>query len=408
MLLRNNKAFRNLFFGRISSVFANAIMFFSLLKWVELQTGNSDSFTLFYIAFYIPVAFLTLPVGAWISKKVLQKIMVYSNIIQAATIVLFIIFMPFVAYEWIYVFLITLSIIGIFFVPANQSLLPYIVEEEDRPKANSLLQLGFTMVKIMGQIFTAVAIKFAITPDSLLIFSAVLMVISVLFIRLIKPPIRDTSNEEKGQWKLIKEGVLYITSQPILRALFLFLTLGMFIVSSVDLLLIHFLTDYLSTGVENLSFIGTASLIGITIGAMLTPKWYKQTDEKKWLILPLFFMLSLSIGSLYFITSWYYILPFFMLQGIALGCFNISFVTYLQEIVSSSHYTRTFSLYYMLTGSMALPGVLLMGGLLSNIGIRQTIIVMASILAILGIAGTVFIPALGKKSIKISSDSESI
>src|SRR5699024_10599364 len=145
-----------------------------------------------------------------------------------------------------------------------------------------------------------------------------------------------------GQWKLIKEGVLYITGQPILRALFLFLTLGMFIVSSVDLLLIHFLSDYLSTGVENLSFIGTASLIGITIGAMLTPKWYNQTDEQKWLILPLFFILSLRIGSLYFITNWYYILLFLMFQGIALGYFNISFFTYLQEIVSSSHYTRTF------------------------------------------------------------------
>src|SRR5699024_1875217 len=152
MLLRKNEAFRNLFFGRISSVFADAIMFFSLLKWVELQTGVSDSFTFFYIAFFISVAFLTLPVGALICKNVLLKVMVYSNMIQAATIVLFIIFIPFVAYEWIYVFLIVLSIIGIFFVPANQSLLPYIVEEIDRPKANSLLQLGFTMVKILGQI----------------------------------------------------------------------------------------------------------------------------------------------------------------------------------------------------------------------------------------------------------------
>src|SRR5699024_6621063 len=171
----------------------------------------------------------------------------------------------------------------------------YVCSTDLRPKANSLLQLGFTMVKILGQIFTAVAIKIAMPPNLLLIFSAVLMVISVLFIRIIKPAVRDTSNEEKGQWKLTKEAVLYITGQPILRALFLFLTLGMFIVSSVDLLLIHFLTDYLSTGVENLSFIGTASLIGITVGAVLTPRWYKQTDEKKWLILPLFFMLSLSI-----------------------------------------------------------------------------------------------------------------
>lgn len=397
MLLRNNRSFRNLFLGRISSVFADAIMFFSLLKWVELQTGDSNSFTFFYIAFYLPVAFLALPVGAWISKKTLQKVMVYSNIFQAAAIILFLISIPFVNYEWIYVFLVILSILGIFFVPANQSLLPYVVEEESRPKANSTLQLGFTAVKILGQIFTAIAIKYAISPNLLLIFSAALMVTSVMFIRIVKPAVKDTSNRGKGQLKLIKEGVLYIIGQPILRALFLFLTLGMFVISSVDLLLIHFLTDYLSAGVENLSFIGTASLIGITIGAVFTPKWYERTEEKKWLILPVFFMLGLSIGSLYFITNWLFILPFFMLQGIALGCFNISFVTYLQEIVSKSQYTRTFSLYYMLTGSMALPGVLLIGVLLSSIGVRQTIIVMTSILAILGTAGIVCIPALSKK-----------
>lgn len=398
-MLRNNKAFRNLFLGRISSVFADAIMFFSLLKLVELQTGNSDSFTFFYIAFYIPIAFLTLPIGAWISNKTLQKVMIWSNVIQAATIILFLIFMPFIGYAWIYLFLIILSILGMFFVPANQSLLPHVVDEENRPKANSILQLGYTSVKILGQICTAMAIKFLILPDYLLGFSALLMLLSVIFIRLVKPAVKDASNEGKGQWKLIIEGVVYITSQPVLRSLFLFLTFGMFIASSVDLLLIHFLTDYLSVGVENLSFVGASSLIGITIGALLTPRWYKKTADKKTLIIPVFFILSMSIGSLYFITNWVYILPFFFIQGIALGCFNISFITYLQEIVSSTYYTRTFSLYYMLSGSMALPGVLLIGGLLTSIGIRQTVIVMASSLIVLGIAGSIFIPSLRKVSV---------
>ncbi|TQS76519.1 MFS transporter [Ornithinibacillus gellani] len=400
LLLRQNPAFRNLFFGRISSVFSDAIMFFSLLKWVEIQTGNSDSFTLFYIAFYMPVAFLTLPVGAWISKKTLQKVMIYSNAIQAITIVLFLIMMPFVAYEWIYVFLMILSVLGIFFVPANQSLFPYVVNEADRPKANSLLQLGFTAVKIAGQIFTAFAIKLAISPHLLLIISVILMMMSVIFIRMVKPEIKDISNADKRQWTLMKEGISFIIRKPMLRSLFLFLTLGMFVISSIDLLLIHFLTDYLGKGVENLSFIGTASLIGITIGALCTPMWYKKTEEKKWLILPVFFMLSLSIGSLYFITNWIYVLPFFMLQGIALGCFNISLITYLQEVVSKSHYTRVFSLYYMLSSSMALPGILLIGGLLSSIGFRQTIIMVTIILAILGIAGIISIPALKKDTMK--------
>lgn len=403
MILKMNKAFRHLFLSRISSVLADAVMFFSLLKWIELQTGNSDSFTFFYVAFYLPVAFLALPIGAWISNKTLQKVMIISTAIQAMVLFVFLTIMPFVTYQWLYGFLVILSILALFFVPANQALLPYIVEENHRPQANGALQLGLTGVKMVGQIFTAFIIKIGINPEHLLIIAGILMLLSLVFTSRIKPAIKETQNEEKSQWRLIKEGVRYITHNRVLRSLFVFLTLGMFIVSSIDLLLIHFLTDMAGVGVENLSFIGTASLTGITIGSLLTPRWYKKTNEKKWLLLPLFFTLSISIGSLSFIQNWLYILPFFTIQGVALGCFNISFITYLQEIISSENYTRTFSFYHMLSSAVALPGVLLIGMLLTGIGAVQTMIAMSFFLACLGIGGIVFIPQLRTEIVKQSA-----
>src|SRR5690625_6477817 len=75
MLLRNNKAFRNLFFGRISSVFADAIMFFSLLKWVELQTGDSDSFPSFFLVFFYRFLFLPLLFGQGKRKKFYKRVL---------------------------------------------------------------------------------------------------------------------------------------------------------------------------------------------------------------------------------------------------------------------------------------------------------------------------------------------
>ncbi|MBS4198713.1 MFS transporter [Bacillus sp. FJAT-49732] len=354
---------------------------------------------MFYIAFYLPVFLFALPIGAWIHNKTLQKVMMYSNFVQVFVIILFLLFIPYMSYQWAYLLLIVISILGLFFVPANQSLLPHIVENDDRPKANSLLQLGYTAVKILGQIFTASMIKASFSPVSLLTVSVGLLIVSIFFIKNIKPMVRMEQIIKQNQWKLIIEGVSYVVKQPQLKALFLFLALAMLFATSVDLILISFLSDILHVGVENLSFIGTASVCGIAIGATIVPKFYKEV-ERKWLMIPPLFALSISIGSLFFITNWVLILPFFFFQGIALGCFNVTFVTYLQDVISSDNYTRTFSLYNMMLSSMALPGIMMAGLFINNIGVLKTILVISFIIFVIGIVGIYFTPKLGHGQIK--------
>ncbi len=370
-------------------------MFFSLLKWLEIQTGSSDVFTFFYVAFYLPVTLFALPIGTWINDKTLQKVMTYANLLQVVMLLVFLCFSPYLAYQWIYPLLVIISVLGLFFVPANQSLLPHIVEVEARPKANSLLQLGYTGVKVSGQIFTAFMIKLSFAPLALLAVSAILLLLSILFIRKIKPVIKNEQIVKQNQWKMMKDGISYIITNAVLKTLFLFLALAMFFVSSVELILISFLNDILNAGVENLSFIGTASLCGIAVGAAIAPYVYHRMERKGLIVSPLF-ALSISIGTLFFVTNWLLILPVFFLQGIALGCFNITFVTYLQNVISSENYTRTFSLYNMIMSSMALPGIIVTGLFLEVIGVLYTVLVQGGILFCIGILGIFIIPKLGR------------
>ncbi|WP_180968139.1 MFS transporter [Cytobacillus massiliigabonensis] len=407
MLLKNNRAFRNLFVSRVLSILSDSVIFFSLLKWIEIQSNSSSAFTLFYVAFYLPMTLFAIPIGAWIENKTLQKVMGYSNFIQVIMLVLFLVTAPFLAYQWVYLLLVILSILGLFFIPANQSLLPHIVEEENRAAANSLLQLGFTAVKIVGQVFTALMIKLTYTPSSLLIISVCMLLVSLIFIKRVKPIVKKEQMEKQSQWKVIRGGISYIGQHSQLKPLFTFLALAMFFAASIDLLLITFLNDVLSVGVENLSFIGTASLLGIALGAMVVPKLYKKI-ERKWLVIPPLFALSVSIGSLFFVTNWVVILPLFFLQGIALGCFNVSFVTYLQEIVSKQNYTRTFSFYNMISSSMALPGIFIVGIMIDYLGVLTTIIGISGVLIIIGILGIYFIPKLGKGYIKESKNMNAV
>lgn len=397
-LLRVN-AFRNLFIGRVLSIFADSIMFFSLLKWIELYSSSSNSFTWFYIAFYLPVMIFALPIGAWLEDKTLQRIMIYSDGIRVFVLLLFILTMSFIRVEWTYLLLMIISLLGLFFVPASQSLLPFVVKQEDRAKANSLFQLGFTVVRMIGQICTAVLIKIGIPISALLIIVASCLLLSLLFIWNVKPWIRKETTKAKGQWRMIKEGVGYIATHDTLKPLFLLLAFAMLIVSSIDLVLISYLTDYLKVGVENLSFIGTSSLIGIIIGASITPKWYCKIDRRN-LIIPSLFAICFTLGALLFVQIWWFILPLFTIQGMAVGVYQVTFVTYLQDVVAAENYTRTFSLFHMISSSTALPGIIVFGLFLNKIGTMNSIMMMVSALLLLAVGSCFTIPALGKGEIK--------
>ncbi|MED5016417.1 MFS transporter [Paenibacillus chibensis] len=372
-MLFRNMSFRQLFTARILSVLADSILFFSLLKWIELKSEGDASYTFFYAAYYLPIALLALPVGAWISGKTLQHVMAWSNIVRIVGMIAFIALSSALPLAWVYALLILESIVGLFFMPANQSLLPQVVSEQQRPSANSWLQMGYTIVKIAGQTFTAFMLKQHIPPAQLLVAAVILLIFSWMFIRQIKPLVKLPASKQQSRWNQIKDGIGYIAGHKQVGRLFIFLTAALFIASSVDLILVTFLNEVLGTGVENLSFIGTASLCGMITGAALVPKWYKRM-ERKWLILP----------------------PLF-----ALGCFNITFVTYLQDVVDRENYTRTFSLYHMLSSTAALPGILLTGVLLSVWGVLPTVLVVSCILFLLGILGIFVIPALGKGYIPV-------
>ncbi len=56
-------SFKRLFSARVLCVFADSLLFFALLKEIELRVDSSFSFTWFYVAYYAPVVLLGMPIG---------------------------------------------------------------------------------------------------------------------------------------------------------------------------------------------------------------------------------------------------------------------------------------------------------------------------------------------------------
>ncbi|WP_042404428.1 hypothetical protein [Geomicrobium sp. JCM 19037] len=69
----------------------------------------------------------------------------------------------------------------------------------------------------------------------------------------------------------IVAGFRYMLSHTKLRWLFAFVSVGMFVAMSFELVIIHFLTETVRVGVENIAWVSVSNIIGITAGAWLAP-----------------------------------------------------------------------------------------------------------------------------------------
>ncbi len=122
----------------------------------------------------------------------------------------------------------------------------------------------------------------------------------------------------------MNEGFQFCWNHKRLKLLFIFIAIGMFVAHSFELILLTFLTDTLRVGVENMAWIGSASIVGLMIGSVLAPKLMLRIN-RKWLLLPPFFFycsyicgpVFLQIRSFsYCLSSLYkaWLLVFFKLQ----------------------------------------------------------------------------------------------
>lgn len=388
-----SRPFRKLFLARSFSLFASALFFYALLKQMELVTPSSSAFTWFYVAYFAPVFLLGLPIGSLIEQRTLHKIMYTCNLIRFA-LLFFAAISLFVLPLWsLFLLLVLLSIVDLFYLPASQALLPRIIPENLRPKGNSLFQLAYATLRIAGQLLSAILLSAGFSSVHLLILAAILFATAGL--NLMNMPAQVIQKCEKKQLiSQIQEGVSYVFHHRTLRPLFLFVSFGFFFASAIDLLLIHFLIDVLQIGVEKLAFIGVATICGVILGSILAPLIMMRI-ERKWLLLPPFFLLALAFISITLAQSILFVLPFFFIQGIALGTFQVTSVSLIQEWTDPNKYTRTFSLYTLVTTGVALPSVLLIGFMLSTLTVQSIALLLAFSLVFVGVAGILTFPTIG-------------
>ncbi len=395
-----NKNFNLLFFATFFNSFGDATLFVILLSMLQQFGGGSVSTSFYYLFSALPVLLFGLHIGAYIEKKSLKTVMLTSSTIRISLLLLCYIYSLYANYSTVFIFIVIfiITFIHLFFANASGAMLPQIVEPIHIPKANSLFRVITMTGKLFAYSFAALLFHFHLTISEMLLLLILfyLGALTSIFFMRVTPQENQQSALTHRLFDAIKEGLTYIKRDKMLSRLFIIFALGWMVGSAIDLYLISYLKLVLGKGAENLFVFTTPTMIGILVGSFISPILYNKWNKKLGLCLSLF---AFSFAIVCFALQ----LPLPLLQvllivgGVSQGILNIFVVSILQTTVPSEFIARVFSVYNIICMGGGIPGYLVFGYLIDQIGVISLGFILSMYLLIVGIICIMYLPNLGKK-----------
>ncbi|MFP3726546.1 MFS transporter [Priestia filamentosa] len=376
--LFSNKNYVYLLMGYTGSIFVDATIFMVALKLIENLSNDTSSYTWLYIVHYLPAVLFSIFIGAWLNTKKLEKIMLNSLLIRFVVLLLFLLSGGMNHINLILLFIFIESFISIFFLPSTDTLVTKIVCKEDRLDANGLIKLIYVLMQGVGYGISTVLIKLDISLVTIFVVCLAFLLVATFLISRIKA---DYTPDEHTQ-PIMQEVVdifSYLKTNKLTSKIFLLFGAAWFVASSIDLIVIAYLTNVSQVSSDNFGIVAIAVFIGMIAGAYLSSYIYGKIPIKYVFSFPLL-VYTVTVFTMYVFDNWTYTLPFFLLGGLSLGFFEVCFTTFLQDNNEEKYYTRIFSFQNMILSSMPLPGLLFLGVFIEWTGIRITILLISILL----------------------------
>jgi MFS family permease len=358
------------------------MMNFLLLARLFVITGSSIATSFLWLSYALPSIFFG-PIGAasvdLVSRR---KILMLTNLLQAATVFTYIFIFENSIYL-LYLIVLLYSFFNQFYIPAESSSVPSLVSKKDLPQANGLFIITQQFALVIGMGLAGIIQKILGFSGSLILCSTFLFLafISVSFLPEMKPSTKIPQSIDKFLvtfFKSIYEGYKFIkNSKPILIAL------GFILAIQVSLAMVVVNLPVIATQVLRISieYAGIAIVIPAGIGAILSSlvitRYLKRGWRKKVVIEYSLLIAALAIFLL--ITLPLVVLPLllFMLGASFVG-FSVPTITFLQEKTPEWLRGRVFgNLWFLVSISTVFP-VLFSGLITEFFGVKLLLIGIAA------------------------------
>jgi MFS family permease len=203
----------------------------------------------------------------------------------------------------IYVIVAVTSYLGMIFQVGQATAVPYLVEKEQLPLANSLVQGALALAFVLGPVLAGV-VSATLGPTTAISINALSFAISALSLCCIKfkSPAPGKTVNEGTRWKAALAGLRFLAREPFLRTLAI-LNAGYFLLTAagLDLFMFHLKQD-LGNSDNTIGLVFGIASLGTIFGSLLAPLLQKRLGfGTVWL--GGFALSSLVIASIGFTTN---------------------------------------------------------------------------------------------------------
>ena len=375
--------FRLLWIGEAVSGLGDQFVFIAL-PWLALVlTGSGLALGGVLALMAIPRALLMVIGGVSVDRLSPRRVMLGSNAVRLiAVTVMGLVVLGGATQLWmLYAFALVFGVADAFFFPAQQSIVPELVETDQLQRANGIVQGTAQATVLVGPALAGIVIAVLGSEAAdttgiaiALLLDAITFVISMVTLRLIRPRERAT-HAQPSIAESIREGVRFIWGKASMRAV-IAISLGanLFIVGPFEVGLPYFAYTRLPEGAAAfgvlLAAFGGGSLVGLAAGAVLPAPPPARLCTVVILAVSL---AGLGLAGLAPVHSTALAAVMTAGSGIALGYGNLLGLTWIQTRIPSALMGRVMSL--MMMGSMGLvPVSMLIAGATVQISLDATLV----------------------------------
>jgi MFS family permease len=258
-------SFRLLFLATLASGFGTWLAFVGLAIDVKDRTDSGPWVSALLIADILPAVVIGLLAGPLVDRLSRKGLMIGADLLRAAIFAL----LPFAGSAGVIVGLAALAGVGTgLFRPAVYAGLPNLVEDEDLPRANGLIQgvenLAWAVGPLLGGLLVA-----ASGPDLAYWVNAGTFLVSALLLSGIPGRVLQAGTaESQGHWRDLLEGFTFVLRTPALVTVLVVWSVFMLASAGINVGEVFLAKDTFDAGDFGFGLLVGATGLGLVLGSL--------------------------------------------------------------------------------------------------------------------------------------------
>lgn len=381
-----------------SQIAANMLTFVLIVLTYRITQSNF-AVSVLIMTFLLPQVLLSFLGGIVADAKNKRKILIIGNITRALMLLIFFFVKDILAF--IYIFMLLISAVTQFYVPAEAPIIPHLVKKSQLLAANAIFGVSLFGAVLLGYILAGPSMRY-FGEQGVFLFMACIFAVSYIFVQFMKdvaPATRKLRTEKTAVanffhlyrlvFKEFREVGNLIREKSIVASSFVFLALSQIIILVLATIVPDYAQKTLHLPAEDISLIIFAPAgVGMLIASFLIGSKFSKISHEKIINLGIF-LSSVVLFLFAIIDLQGYInvvlLAFLvtLVAGAANACIFIPSQTIVQTHVSHKSLSKVYGLLFLVVGIFAFAPLIITGVFADFLGVRWVLIGIGVALLIL-------------------------